>query len=47
MTASEEAGVEAHRELPMAAEWYGIIALAIFAALFAFTWAFRSVASKH
>jgi hypothetical protein len=47
MTATEEAGAEATRELPFAAEWFGIIALAIFAGLFAFTWAFRSVASKH
>jgi hypothetical protein len=42
--ATEEA---AHRELPFSAEAFGIIALAIFMGLFAFTWAFRSVASKH
>jgi hypothetical protein len=43
----EEAGREVHRELPFSAEWFGIIALVIFASLFALTWAFRSVASKH
>jgi hypothetical protein len=47
MTATEEAGAEAHRELPFAPEWFGIGALVLFGALFAFTWAFRSVASKH
>ena len=45
--ANEEAGREAHRELPFAPEWFGIGALVIFASLFAVTWAFRSVASKH
>jgi drug/metabolite transporter (DMT)-like permease len=38
---------EAHRELPMPAEVFGLIALAVFATLFAFTWAFRSIATKH
>ena len=43
-TATEET---AHRELPVPAEWFGIGTLVLFCALFAFTWAFRSVASKH
>jgi hypothetical protein len=47
MTATEETGADAHRELPFAPEWFGIGALVVFAALFAVTWAFRSVASKH
>ena len=38
---------EAQRELPMPAEAFGLIALAIFATLFGLTWAFRSVATKH
>ena len=38
---------EAHRELPMPAIVFGIIALSVFATLFALTWSFRSVASKH
>ena len=42
--ATEEA---AHRELPIPAAWFGITTIAVFAALFAFTWAFRSVATKH
>jgi hypothetical protein len=46
LTAATEEAAN-HRELPFPAEWFGIIALATFAALFAFTWAFRSVATKH
>jgi hypothetical protein len=46
LTAATEEAAN-HRELPFPAEWFGIIALAIFLGLFAFTWAFRSVASKH
>jgi hypothetical protein len=42
-----DAAEEVHRELPMPAYWYGIIALIVFAALFGLTWAFRSVATKH
>jgi hypothetical protein len=42
--ATEEAE---HRELPFAAEWFGITAIVVFGGLLAFTWAFRSVASKH
>jgi hypothetical protein len=42
--ATEEA---AHRDLPFPAEWFGLIALGIFAALFALTWSFRHVATKH
>jgi hypothetical protein len=38
---------EAHRELPMSAEAFGLIALAVFATLLGLTWAFRSVATKH
>jgi len=38
---------EAHRELPLPAEAYGLIALAAFAGLFCLTWAFRSIATKH
>jgi hypothetical protein len=37
----------AERELPMPPWAYGVIALAVFASLFALLWAFRSVASKH
>jgi hypothetical protein len=46
LTAATEQAAE-HRELPFHAYWFGIIALAIFASLFAFTWAFRSIATKH
>jgi hypothetical protein len=42
--ATEEA---AHKELPFPPMWFGIGALVLFTALFAFTWAFRSVATKH
>jgi hypothetical protein len=38
---------EAHRDLPMPAEAFGLIALAVFASLFGLLWAFRSVATKH
>jgi hypothetical protein len=38
---------EAHRELPLPAEVFGLIALVVFAALFASTWAFRYVGTKH
>ena len=46
LTAATEEAAN-HRELPIAAEWYGIIAIGIFFGLFAFTWAFRSVAHNH
>jgi hypothetical protein len=38
---------ETHRALPIPAEVYGVIALGVFAALLAITWAFRSVATRH
>jgi hypothetical protein len=34
-------------ELPMSAGAFGIVALAVFAALLAVTWAFRSVGKRH
>ncbi len=36
-----------HTELSMAPAAYGLIALAVFAALLLVTWAFRSVGSRH
>jgi hypothetical protein len=38
---------EAHRDLPMPAIAFGIIALTVFASLLGLTWSFRSVATKH
>ena len=34
-------------ELPISAVAFGLIALAVFAALFGITWAFRNVAKKR
>jgi hypothetical protein len=46
LTAATEEAAN-HRELPFPAEWFGIIAIAVFAGLLAFTWAFRNVAHNH
>lgn len=40
-------GVEEHRDLPMPAWAFGLIALGVFFGLFAFTWSFRSVGNRH
>jgi heme/copper-type cytochrome/quinol oxidase subunit 2 len=40
-------GAEQHRELPMPAWAFGLIALGIFFSLFLFTWSFRSVGNRH
>ena len=45
--AAPEAVAEQAPELPMSAEAFGIAALAVFAALLAITWAFRSVGKRH
>ena len=45
VAAAEEA--EQHRELPMPAWAFGLIALGAFFALFLFTWSFRSVGNRH
>ena len=37
---------EAHRELPMNAVMYGVIAFAVFLLLLAFLWSFRGAAYK-
>ena len=37
---------EAHRQLPMPAEIYGVIALVLFILLLALLWSFRGTASK-
>ena len=37
---------EAHRQLPMTPELYGIIALALFVLLLALLWSFRGTAYK-
>ena len=46
LVAAAEA-VEEHRELPMPAWAFGVIALAVFFGLFALTWSFRSVGNRH
>jgi heme/copper-type cytochrome/quinol oxidase subunit 2 len=46
LVAAAEA-VEEHRDLPMPAWAFGVIALGVFFALFALTWSFRSVGNKH
>jgi hypothetical protein len=46
LTAATEEAAN-HRELPFPAELYGIVAMAVFIGLFAFTWAFRNVAHNH
>jgi heme/copper-type cytochrome/quinol oxidase subunit 2 len=38
---------EEHRDLPMPAWAFALIALGVFFGLFAFTWAFRSVGNRH
>ena len=45
IAAAQEA--EQHRELPMPAWAFGLIALGAFFALFLFTWSFRSVGNRH
>ncbi len=38
---------EVVNELPLSAEWFGIISLLVFALLLAITFAFRSAAHRH
>jgi hypothetical protein len=45
VAAAEEA--EQHRELPMPAWAFGLIALGAFFVLFLLTWSFRSVGNRH
>ncbi|HST85322.1 MAG TPA: hypothetical protein VLL08_26515 [Kineosporiaceae bacterium] len=40
-------GAEEHRDLPMPAWAFGVIALGVFFVLFAVTWSFRSVGNRH
>lgn len=40
------AEAEVHRELPMPALWYGIIAFVVFLLLLALLWSFRGTAYK-
>jgi hypothetical protein len=47
LVAAAEEGAETVRELPIPPEAFGIVTLAVFAALFAFTWAFRNVGKHH
>ena len=46
LVAAAEA-TEQHRDLPMPAWVFALIALGIFFTLFAITWSFRSVGNRH
>ncbi len=45
-TLAAEGGGEVHRELPMPAYAYGLIAFALFLLCLALTWSFRNTAAK-
>ena len=45
VAAAQEA--EEHRDLPMPAWAFGLIAIGVFFGLFAITWSFRSVGNRH
>lgn len=47
LAAAGEAAAEQTRELPLSPVAFGILALVVFAALLAVTWAFRSVGKRH
>ena len=40
-------GAEEHRELPLPAWAFGVIALGVFIALFLLLWSFRSLSTRH